>query len=813
MRLQALLHDLAGGARSLLARPAFTLIAVLTLGLSIGAHTTLFGIVNALLLSPVSGIGQPDRLVEIGSTHGGSDLDSISYPDFVDIAASAHTLDGLYAYAIEPLNVSERGDPQRALGMLVSGSYFSTLRVQPAFGRLLATADDTADAPPAVVASHAAWQKYLGADPALVGRTLSINGRSFTLVGVAASDFHGQLAVVAPDFYFPLHSRALLREESSDLFTQRNSQWLLAGGRLRDGATLTQVQTELTTIRQRLDASYATPDADKAGLGAAWLRGIPAAMRGPLGAFSGLLFVMIGMILLVASINIAGLLIARGEQRRQEIAIRLALGASRMRVFRQLFAESLLLALTAGVLGVLLATWWRDLLLHIDLPTPFPITPRIPIDLPVLLFAFALAALTAVLFGVLPALRASRAAPATHGNLVDSRNDRRGTRLRETLVVAQITLTLVLLIGSGLFVRALQRAAVIDTGFDAQRVLSMDFDLEPSGYAQDHRARLQTDFLAQVRAIADVEHAALAALLPLSFNRMSLGCVALPGVDAHALCPDVNVVSDGFFQTLAMPLQGRGFNASDRADGTAVAVVNETLARRIAGDGDAIGRSFRYGEGEQARTLTVIGIVPDGKYASLGEQRTPFLFLPLAQWPFASTSLVARVKHDSPALQGVLAQAVRNVDRTLPIAQSHPLQDTLALSLLPQRIAGIVAAALGSLGLLLAAIGLYGLLAFHVASRTREIGIRLSLGAAPQRILHEVLARGGKLVGVGLLLGSALGVGLALLASSLLFGARFSDVLAFVMAGGLIALVAFPACYLPARQAVRVQPVVALRHD
>lgn len=813
MMLQSLLHDLAGGARSLLARPTFTLVAVLTLGLSIGAHTTLFGIVNALLLSPVSGIGQADRLVEIGSTHGGSGLDSISYPDFTDIAATTRTLDSMYAYAIEPLNVSGNGDPRRALGMLVSGAYFSTLRVQPVLGRLLVDTDDDAGAPPAVVASHAAWRKYFGANPALVGQPVSINGRSFTLVGVAAANFHGQLAVVAPDFYFPLHGRTLLREDSHDLFTGRDSQWLLAGGRLRDGVTLAQAQAELATIRQRLDASYARPDAAKAGLGVAWLRGIPAAMRGPLGAFSGLLFVMIGMILLVASINIAGLLIARGERRRQEIAIRLALGASRARVFRQLFTESLLLAFAAGALGLLLAAWWRDLLLRIDLPTPFPITPRIPIDLPVLLFTFALAALTAVLFGALPALRASRAAPATHGNLIDSRNDRRGTRLRETLVVAQITLTLVLLIGSGLFVRALQRTAAIDTGFDAQRVVSMDFDLEPSGYAQDHRARLQTGFLTQVRALADVEHAALAALLPLSFNRMTLGCVALPGEDAHALCPDVNVVSDDFFQTLAMPLRGRGFDATDRADSAAVAVVNESLARRIAGEGEAIGRSFRYGEGEQARTLTVVGIVPDGRYASLGEQRTPFLFLPLAQWPFASTSLIARARHDTPVLQGVLAHALQIADPTLPAAQVHPLQDTFALSLLPQRVAGIVAAALGLLGLLLAAIGLYGLLAFHVASRTREIGIRLSLGAAPRRILREVLARGGRLVGLGLALGSILGLGLAMLVSGLLFGSEYSDALAFAMAAVLIALIAFPACYVPARQAVRVQPVVALRHD
>lgn len=810
--LASLLHDLGYAARSLLARPAFTGVAVFTLALAIGAHTALFSVVNALLLSPVAGVGAPERVVEIGSTRGGGGLDSISYPDFLDIAAGTRTIDGLYGYAIAPLNVATSGDPRRALGMLVSGDYFATLRVRPALGRLLTDSDDAAGAAPAVVVSHAAWEKYFVGDPAVLDRAVSINGRSFTLVGVTAPDFHGHLAVIAPEFYFPLHARALLREDSADLFAQRKSQWLLAGGRLRDGATLDQARAELATIRQRLNATFGADDAG-VGLGIAWLRGIPATMRGPLGAFSGLLFVMIGMILLVASINIAGLMIVRGEHRRHEIAIRLALGASRARVFSQLFAESLLLAAAAGALGIGLAAWWRDLLLRVDLPTPFPITPRIPLDTTVLLFALAVAALTAGLFGILPAWRAARAAPASGGHLAQRGNSRHGTRLRETLVVAQIALTVVLLIGSGLFVRALQRAAVIDTGFDANHVASMDFDLEPSGYTRERRARLQDALLGRVRAIADVEQAALAAVLPLSFNRMSLGCVGLPGLAADELCPDVNVVSDGFFQTLAMPLRGRAFDSRERADGAPVAVINETLARRIAADGDAIGRSFRYGEGKDARTLTVIGIVADGKYASLGEERTPFLFLPLSQWPSASTSLLVRVRHDTRALQGVLAEAVREVDATLPVAQNHPLQDTFALSLLPQRIAGIVATALGGLGLLLAAIGLYGLLAFHVASRTREIGIRLSLGAAPRRILREILLRGGKLVVVGMLLGGALGGGLSLLIASLLFGTGPGDALAFALAGVLAALVALPACYLPARQALRIAPAVALRQD
>ena len=805
------LRDLGYGARALLARPGFSFVTILTLGLAIGAHTTLFGIVHALLLSPVQGVGAPHRLVEVGRTHANTGMDTISHPEFLDYA-QAQSLDGMYAFSLEALNVTARDDPRRALGLLVSGSYFPVLRVQAALGRLLSPLDDNDAAAPVVVASHAAWRKHFNADPGAIGQAVSINGRAFTLVGVAKPDFHGHIAVLAPEFYLPLHARSLLREGSTRLLDQRTSRWLMAGGRLRDGVDIGQARAELATIKQRLDTQYGTTDpAD--GVGIAPLRGLPTEVRGPLGAFSGLLFAMIGLILLVACINVAGLLIARGELRRQEVAVRFALGASRARVFFHLFAENLILACCAGGLGLLLAAWWRDLLLRVELPTPYPISPHIPFDGPALGFALLLTAATALLFGALPTLRASRQAPATGGTHIagDARN--RGSRLRETLVVAQITLTLVLLIGSGLFARALQRAAAIDIGFNVQHVASADFDLEPSGYDEAHRARLQLALLERMRTLTGVEHAALAAILPLSFNRMQLGCIHGNGFADDQLCPGVNVVSDDFFATLDMRVDGRAFDHRDRADGHPVAIINETLARRLVPTGNAIGHSFVYGEDRSKRTLTIIGVVADGKYASLGEDTTPFMFLPLAQSPMAQTNLLVRTTQDSPALNRAFGDAVHELDRSLPAAQVHPLANTLALSLLPQRIAGLMAAALGVLGLLLAAIGLYGLVAFHVASRTREIGIRRALGAGPRRVLGEVLWRGARLVAIGLVAGEAIGVGVAVLVSSLLYGTQAGDVLAFAAAGLLLGLVAMAACWLPARSVVRVEPALALHHD
>jgi predicted permease len=786
--LNQVLQDLRYAVRSLIAKPGFTLVAVLTLALGIGANTTLFGIVNALLLSPVRGIGTPEQVVELGRTRAGQGFDTISYPDFRDYAAGTKdSFDGMFAYSLEALNVSSGGEPQRALGFLVSEEYFSTLRTRAFRGRLLAAVDDGDGNSQAVaVASYGAWQKYFGGDEGVVGKAVSVNGRSFTLIGVAAPEFHGHVAVLSPDFYLPLHQRSFLRQDSHDLFGERRSLWLLAGGRLKDGVSVDQAQVELSTIAKRLTTTYPNGDKD-AGISIAPLRGVPTSLRGPLIAFSGLLFAMIGAILLVGCVNVAGMLIARGESRRHEIAMRFVLGANRRRIVGQLLAESFLLSALAGVSGILLANWWRGLIVLINLPTPYPVSLDVPLGWPVLVFALVLTFVTAMLFGLLPALRVSSRTPRQSGALSSSQIVGRGTRLRETLVVAQITLTLVLLIGAGLFMRALQRAAAIDVGFDVQHVLSADFDLTPSGYGNDKRAQLQERLLEQVKAIPGVTHAALAALVPLSFSMMDFGCVRGEGRAEHELCPNTNLVTDGFFATLGTSVRGRAIDATDISGGPDVCVVNETLARRLTPNDDAIGRSFAYGEGKEIRTLT--------------------------QWPLASTSVL--VKTDLPVAEfsRQMRVTLKALDGSLPAPQVHPLQDTLAMSLLPQRIAGLVAGVLGGLGLLLAAVGLYGLVAFHVASRTREFGLKLALGATPARVLSEVLRRGVWLASIGLLAGTAIGGALSVLISSLLFGADGGDALAFVGAALLLGAVVLFACYLPALRAARTDPMVALRYE
>jgi predicted permease len=800
-------------ARQLLAQPGITMFAVLSLAIGIGASTALFSAVDTFLLAPVRGVGAAHELVELGSTWRGEGFRTFSYPDFSDYATRAKDVTDVFAYALEPLNVNVATEPQRALGMAVSGNYFGALQVPAYRGRLLDANDDQGGAAPVAVATYAAWRKYFDASDAAIGKPVWINGQAFTLVGVAAPEFSGTIAVLAPAFYVPVTQRPLLKSGAPRMLDQRTSRWLSLGARLAPGATMAVAQRQLSAIGAQLASEYPRPRMD-GGIRMVPLRGMPQEFRNGLVAFSGLLFALISLVLLVACVNVASMLLARGESRRHEIAMRFVLGASRTRVMSQLLTESVLLALVAGVIGVLLGSWCCKALAHIDLPTPIPVSLQVSINGSVLLFALGCTAVTALAFGLLPALRVSNRAPGAGQALVGRQIIGHRSRLGSALVVAQIALTMLLLVSGGLFLRALQRGAAIDSGFNPQQLLTSDFNLDPSGYTETKQLQLQAGLLDRVRALPGVEHAALAALIPLDVSqRMEFGSFQVPGIPEDALTPEANLVSPGFFETLDIKLRGRGFDAQDVKGSAEVCVVNAALAHRLAPDGDVLDRSFRFGSGKDFRTLTVIGIAPDGKYTSLSQESEPFLFLPLAQSPRAQTSLIVKTALPANAFAGPLRGELRALDASLPAGQVHPLTDVIALSLLPQRIAGMTSLALGSIGLLLAGIGLYGLIAMHVVSRTREFGVRLALGASPQRIQSEVLRRGALLSGTGLTIGAVLSLGAALLVSSLLFGANAGDAIAFLAAGTVLAVIALCACWLPARRAAAVDPVVALRNE
>ncbi|HEX5122793.1 MAG TPA: ADOP family duplicated permease [Rhodanobacteraceae bacterium] len=812
--LSMLTHNIRFAARQLASNPVFSLFAACSLAIGMAASITLFSAANTLLFAPVRGVGAPDDLVELASVTPKRSSDSFSAPDFTDLATRAGSFAELFAYRHQWLNVNVAGGPQRAFGLMVSGNYFHALQVGPYRGRLLGADDDRSGAAPVAVATYAGWRKYFNGDEAAIGKTVSINGQSFTLIGVAAPDFGGTVAMLKPAFYVALAQQPLLQPGAAQLLTQRGSTWLSLGARLAPGTTPSQAREQLSAMATQLAADY--PRRGNEGgttITVEPLRGVPGEIRGGLVAFSALLFVLIALLLLVACVNVASLLLARGEARRHEIAVRFVLGAGRARVMLQLMIESALLAFAAGGIGLALAEAACRLLSHVDPPVPVPLAIDISIDASALWFALGCTITTALAFGLMPALRVSSYAPAAGSTLADARTAGRRSKLGSALVVAQIALTMILLVGGGLFMRAMVRAAAIDPGFDVNGVLAADFNLEPSGYSEARQLALETAVLDRLQATPGVDAAAAAALVPLDFTRLNEGDFQVPGQSGDALSPFVNLVSPGYFRTLDIRLQGRDFDTRDIKGSAEVCVVNATLARTLAADGDVIGRSFAFADGDDRHTLTVVGIVPDGKYASLNEAAGPFMFLPLGQWPRAEMSLIVKTRLQAGALAGALHDAMRAVDPSLPPAQVRSLADILALSLLPQRIAALTALALGAIGLLLAAVGLYGLIAMYVAARTREFGVRISLGATPARILSDVVRRGAILAGAGLLIGTLLALGGDLVVSDLLYGATAGDALAFAGAALLLIAVALLASYLPARVAARTAPLVALRHD
>ena len=804
--LSALAQNIRYAARQLASNPAFSLFAASSLAIGMAASITLFSAASTLLFAPLRGVGAPDDLVELASASADRTTDSFSAPDFTDLATRARGVAELFAYRHQWLNVDDAGagEPERTFGLMVSGNYFHALEVGTFRGRLLGADDDRAGAPPVAVASYAGWRKYLNGDEGAIGKTLSINGQSFTLIGIAAPEFNGTVAMLKPAFYVALAQQPLLQPGAAQLAEQRASKWLSLGARLATGITRADAREQLSALATQLAADY--PRRGNEGgvtITVEPLRGVPGELRGGLVAFSALLFTLIALLLLVACVNVASLLLARGEARRHEIAVRSVLGASRTRVMLQLMSESVLLALAAGTLGLVLAKAACRLLSQIDPPVPVPLAIDIPIDASALWFALGCTIATALAFGLVPALRVSSRAPAAGQALADARSAGRRSRLGPALVVAQIALTMILLVGGGLFMRAMVRAAAIDPGFDANEVLTADFNLEPSGYSEARRLQLEAAVVDRLQAMPHIDAAAVAALVPLDFSRLNEGDFQVPGQSGEALSPFVNLISPGYFRALDIRLTGRDFDAHDIRGSAEVCVINATLARTLAPDGDVIGRSFAFGDDDDRHTLTVVGVVPDGKYASLNEAAGPFMFLPLAQWPRAEMSLIVKTRMSASALAAALHETMRAIDPSLPPAQVRSLADILALSLLPQRIAALTSLALGAIGLLLAAVGLYGLIAMYVASRTREFGVRISLGATKARILSDVVRRGAFLSGAGLLIGTVLAIGGDMLVSDLLYGAAPGDALAFVGAALLLALVAMLASYLPARRAAK----------
>jgi predicted permease len=812
-------RDVRHSARLLRRDPLFALTAALSLAIGIGANTTIFTVANVLLFRPPAGVADADRLVDIGTRTPGGGFGNSSYPNYLDLRQRATTVDGVYAYPLFPHAMSLGGTgsasgSERIFGTAVTGNYFTVLGAAPAAGRLFGAAEiEQPGAAPVVVLSHRFWTRRFDKDPAVVGRTLTLNRRAFTVIGVASEGFQGT-GIRAGDVWVPI-----AMDTPVTSLTNRASAGLLLGGRLKPGVTVSQAAAEMDAIGRALEREY--PDENRGkGFVVEAASPVPGASV-PVAVFLGLLTAIVMLVLAIACANLAGVLLARAAARRTEIAVRLALGAGRARLVRQLLAETLMLFALGGGGGLLMARGLTSVLVSLLPALPFPVNVSLALDLRGVLFTTGLVLAAALLSGLAPALQASKADVVSA--LKDDAQSPSRLRLRHGFVIAQVAFSILLIVVAGLFVRALQAAGSGDPGFDPHGVELASLDLSLAGYTVTTGPLVAREIVDRVRALPDVQTASLALVLPGGFEtqRRALG---VPGVTPpngqRFFGVDWNVVEPGYFATLRIPLAaGRDFTAADR-DGTPLAaIVGEGTARRFWPGQDAVGKYVVQptlgprGQVTETRTLLVVGVARDVKASSLidGLSRS-LVYVPLQQQYAAGVTIVARTTRGQRIAEEIRSLAA-SINPDLPIVTSQTLEDAMALGLVPQRVVVSVSGGLGLVGALLAAIGIYGVTAYAVARRRREIGIRMALGAQRADVVRLILRQGMRLAISGSAIGLLLAAGASQALGAFLFGVPPLDPAIFGGAAALFACVGLTACYLPARRATTIDPLAALRSE
>ncbi len=808
-----MIQDLRYGVRMLIKNFGFTVVAVLSLALGTGANTAIFSLINTVMLRPLP-IEKPEQLVSLNNSSENRMFPTFSYPNYKDFRDKNDVFSGLIGYRYAPLSLSYDGINERVWGYVVTGNYFEVLGVNAALGRMISPDDDRAPgAHPVAVVSYKYWQQRFGGVPDIVGRDVIVNGRGYTIIGVTPREFYGTEIISAPQMWFPMAMQAQI-EVGSSWLDRRGTENIFVQGRLKPGVSLARAQASLNTIALELAREF--PDVNEGKQVTLSPPGlIGSTMRGPVLGFIGLMMVVVGLVLLLACTNLANLLLARATERRREIAVRLAVGASRLRLIRQLLTESILLAFGGGLLGLLLAVWLVKLASAIKLPINVPLVIDLHVDYRVFIFTGVLSFVTGVLFGLLPALQ------ATKTDLVSALKDdvsfggHRRSWLKSGLIVFQVALSLVLLIGGGLMLRALQQAQTIKLGFNPQNAVEVSFDLRLQGYDSAQGKEFQKRLLERVRALPGASGAGIADLVPVDLH-FSRSPIFIEGQslerEANAPVAMTSRISPGYFQAMDTRLvQGRDFTDQDDEKAVRVAIINEAFARRFWPGEDPLGKQFSLG-GPDAPKLQVAGVAEDGKYAGLNEDPKPFVYRPIWQSFSGSTSVVVRTEAGSEQLVAAVRREVQQLDSHLPVSSST-LIERMSLPLLPARIAASVLGSFGLLALVLAAIGIYGVMSYSISKRTREIGIRMALGAEKTDVLKLVMGQGIMLTLAGLAIGLATALALTRLIKSLLFGVSAVDPATFAIALLILAAVALVACYLPARRAAKVDPMIALRYE
>lgn len=815
--MEGLLRDARISLRRLRKAPGFTLIAVLSLALGIGANTAVFSFVNTILMRPLP-VESPERLVSVNNTPEKKEqtlFPTLSYPDYRDYRDRNDVLEGLIAYRLAPVSLSYDAVNERLWGYLATGNYFETLGIKPHLGRLFTPKDDiTPGAHPVAVITHACWQKRFAGDPRVVGKDVRVNGRNFTIIGVSPRNFRGTELGYAPEMWFPMMMMPEI-EPGSNTLEDRKSENLFVQGRLKPDVHLAQAESALKIIAAHLARDYPLTNEGKTiTLSAPGLLG--SFMRGPIIGFAGALMVVAGLVLLLACTNLASLLLARSTERRKEIAIRLALGAKRRDLVRQLLTESVLVASMGGVFGLLLAYWAVHSLILFKPPIDVPLSTELHIDWRVLLFTVGTSVLVGAAIGLAPALQ------STKPDLIPALKDEgsaagyRRSRLRSGLVVLQVSLSLVLLICGGLILRSLHRAQFLNPGFIQSNAIKMSFDLELQGYDDTRSKDFQRRLLDRARSLPGIQYAGLADFVPLSmsvFNdeihiegQQQARGAAVP----HSM---VGRASPEFLQALGVNLlQGRDFTEQDDETKPRVAIVNETFARRFWPNEAPVGKRFSF-QGHQGPWIEVVGVIQDGKYFNLNEKATPLVYTSLKQSGSWYLTIIVRASGD---LQGVIAALRREIfqlDATLPVFNIQTMVEHMNPTLFPMRVAATMLTGFGLLALTLAAIGILGVISHVVSQRTREMGIRVALGSTPSRIFRLVVGYGLFLTAIGIVFGLAFTFVVTRLLSSLLYDVSAIDPLTFVLVLLLLSSIAFLACSIPAYRAMKVDPIYALKSE
>ena len=810
--LSELRQDLAYGVRMLRRSPGFTAAAVLTLALGIGANATIYSWLDTMLLNPYPGVNS-DNLFVFARRHSRGVSTSVSYPDFEDFRRRSKSLAGLLVYENLAVNFDADNQPERVLSEMVSENYFDVLDVRPALGRGFLPEEGKVPGEAAVaVISYSYWQRRFGGDESALGKAVELNKAPFTIVGIAPEGFQGTQTAVDVSVWVPVMMQPQLSGGSR--LDRRGNHWINSLARLKPGVTLEQAAAELTAISNQLTEEFSDNRLeDEILLFPPWASpsGVPSILRTVLFLLAG----VTGFLLLIACANVANLLLARALGRQKEMAVRLSLGAGRGRLVRQLLAESLLLALLAGMFAVVMTHWTSWTLMLFVPPVDVPLAPPLGVSMPVLVVSFALSVLTVLLFGLLPAFQATRFSlnavlTAESGRASGGRAKQ---RLRNSLVVAQVALSMVLLVTAGLFLRSLQRVREFSPGFNPENVLLESIDLRLGAYEAERGKRFALDAQEAASALPGVEAAAFSNRIPLSMGGSSDTSVTVEGYEPgekERVYAYYYQVSHGYLRAMQIPLlEGREFSRQDTADSPLAIVISKDMAERYWKDGNALGGRVRIG-GDWA---TVIGIAGNIKLWSLDDPPFPLMYLHLQRFYRANLILHTRTKGDPADMALAVREVFRGLDPALPVYGIHTLKQANTGATLQQRLAGNLLGVFGLLALGMSAIGLYGVLAYVVGQRRHEIGIRMALGAERGAILGLVLKQGAWLAGFGLVLGTAGAFALTRFAEQLLFGVSATDPLTFGAVGALLLLVSMAACYVPARRATQVDPIVALRYE